>query len=56
MPKSPLPLIALSEAKGTQALERFAILRPVLEGGVTQAQVAQNYDLSPSSMKRFSDE
>jgi len=48
MPKPPLPLTALSEAQRTQALERFAIIRPVLEEGVTQAQVARNHDLPPS--------
>lgn len=53
MPKSPLPLTALSEAQRTQALERFAIIGPALEEGVTQAQVARNHDLPPSTVQRW---
>ena len=36
-----VPLTALSEAQRTQALERFAIIRPALEEGISQAQVAR---------------
>src|SRR5205807_4289239 len=53
MPKLPLPLTTLSEAQRTQALERFAIIRPALEEGVTQAQVARNHDLPPSTVQRW---
>jgi putative transposase len=53
MIKPPLPLTALSEAQRTQALERFAIIRPVLEEGVTQAQVARNQNLPPSTVQRW---
>jgi len=34
-----LPLTSLSEAQRTQALERFALLRPALEGQMTQTQL-----------------
>lgn len=33
------PLTALSEAQRAQALERFTIIRPALEEGVSRAQV-----------------
>lgn len=36
-----VPLTALSEAQRAQAFERFTIIRPALEEGVSQAQVAR---------------
>jgi len=46
MPKPPLP-------QRTQANACFAILRPALEEGVTQAQVARNHDLPKSTVQRW---
>ena len=43
MSKSPLPLTALSEVQRAQAQERFEIIRPALEEGVAQAQVARTH-------------
>jgi DNA-binding NarL/FixJ family response regulator len=48
-----LPLTALSETQRTQALERFAVIRPALEDGVTQAQVARTHHLSPSTVRQW---
>src|SRR6266852_2289551 len=45
------PLTALSEAQRAQALERFAIIRPILEEGVSQAQVARTRKLAPSTVQ-----
>ncbi len=44
-----LPLTSLPETQRTQVLERFAILQPALEEGLTQAQIARAHDLSKSS-------
>jgi len=41
MTESFFPLTALSEVQRAQALERFTIIRPALEDGVSQAQVAR---------------
>ena len=51
MSKSPLPLTALSEAQRTQAQERFEIIRPALEDGVTQAQVARTHQIPASTIQ-----
>ena len=40
MTESFFPLTALSEVQRAQDLERFTIIRPALEDGVSQAQVA----------------
>ena len=53
MAKSPLPLTALSEAQRAQALERFALLRPALEEGVSQAQIAGTHDVSLRTIQRW---
>lgn len=39
------PLTGLSEAQRTQALERFALLRPALEGQMTQTQHPPGFNL-----------
>lgn len=44
MPKPPLLLTALTSAQRAQAQERFEIIRPSLEEGVTQAQVARTHN------------
>ena len=41
-----LPLTGLSEAQRTQALERFALLRPALEGQMTYSRMIVGYRLS----------
>ena len=53
MTASLIPLTALSEAQRTQALERFAIIRPALEDGVTQAQVARTHQIAPSTVQQW---
>jgi putative transposase len=51
MSKPPLPLTALSEAQRAQAQERFEIIRPALEEGVTQAQVARTHQIPASTIQ-----
>ena len=51
MRESSFPLTALSEAQRTQALERFAIIRPALEESVTQAQVARTHQIASSTVQ-----
>src|SRR5260221_13130677 len=51
MAEPSLPLTILSEAQRTQALERFAIIRPALEDGITQAQVARTHQIAPSTVQ-----
>jgi len=53
MAKSPLPLTALSEEQRAQALERFALLRPALEEGVPQAQIARTHEVSLRTIQRW---
>ena len=43
MAEPPVPLTALSEDQRAQAHSRFTIIRPALEDGVTQAQVARTH-------------
>src|SRR6266705_2271516 len=45
------PLAALSEAQRAQALERFTIIRPALEEGVSRAQVARTSKKAPSTVQ-----
>jgi putative transposase len=51
MTASLIPLTALSDAQRAQALERFAIIRPALEEGVSQAQVARTHQMAPSTVQ-----
>lgn len=53
MTESPVPLTALSEDQRTQAHTRFTIIRPALEDGVTQAQVARTHNVPASTLKRW---
>jgi len=46
-------LSALSEAQRAQALERFVILRPALEQGVPQTQIARTHHLPLSTVQRW---
>ena len=45
------PLTALSEAQRAQALERFTIIRPALEEGVSWTQVARTSQVAPSTVQ-----
>ena len=45
------PLTALSEAQRAQALERFTIIRPALEDGVSRAQVARTSKKAESTIR-----
>jgi putative transposase len=47
------PFTSLSEAQRTQALERFALLRPALEGSVSQTQLAREHHISLSTIQRW---
>ena len=51
MTESLVPLTALSEAQRAQAFERFTIIRPALEDGVSQAQVARASKKAPSTIR-----
>lgn len=53
MLKPPLPLTALSEAQRAQAQERFEIIRPALQEGVTQAQVARTHNIPASTVQSW---
>jgi len=46
-------LTNLSEAQRTQALERFAFLRPALEGRISQTQLAREQHIPLSTMQRY---
>src|SRR5947209_917569 len=47
------PLSSLSEAQRTQALERFALLRPALEGHISQTQLAREQQIPLSTIQRW---
>lgn len=51
--KASLPLTSLSEAQRTQALERFAILRPALEGEISQTHLAHDQQIPLSTIQRW---
>ncbi len=53
MAQSPIPLTALSEDQRAQAHTRFTIIRPALEDGVTQAQVARTHNISAPTVQRW---
>ncbi len=53
MVEPPVPLTALSGDQRAQAHTRFTIIRPALEDGVTQAQVARTHDISKSTIQRW---
>jgi putative transposase len=53
MAKAPVPLTALSEGQRAEAYVRFEILRPALEEGVPQAQIARTHHLSKSAVQRW---
>ena len=51
MKESPVPLTTLSEAQRAQAQSRFAIIRPALEDGISQAQVARSQAIPASTVR-----
>jgi putative transposase len=53
MAEQPTLLSPLSEAQRAQALERFVILRPALEEGVPQTQIARMHHLPLSTVQRW---
>jgi transposase-like protein len=53
MVEPPVPLTALSEDQRAQAHTRLTIIRPALEDGITQAQVACTHNISKSTIARW---
>ncbi len=53
MAKASVPLTGLSEEQRAEAYARYEILRPTLEEGVSQAQIAQTHHLSKSAVQRW---
>ncbi|HLZ64086.1 MAG TPA: helix-turn-helix domain-containing protein [Ktedonosporobacter sp.] len=53
MTKPAVPLTTLSEEQREQAQSRFAIIRPALEDGVTQAQVARTQKIPASTIQQW---
>ena len=53
MKDSPVPLTALTEAQRAQAQTRFSIIRPALEDGISQAQVARTHNVPASTVRRW---
>jgi putative transposase len=48
-----VPLTALSEDQRAQAQTRYTIIRPALEDGVSQSQVARTHTLARSTVQRW---
>jgi LacI family transcriptional regulator, galactose operon repressor len=53
MTEPPVPPTALSEGQRAQAHTRFMIIRPALEDGVAQANVARTHNIPPSTVQRW---
>jgi transposase len=53
MGSAPVPLASLSEEQRAEAHARFEMLRPALEEGVSQAQIARTHQLSKSAVQRW---
>ena len=53
MGSAPVPLNSLSEEQRAEAHARFEMLRPALEEGVSQAQIARTHQLSKSAVQRW---
>src|SRR5690348_12997512 len=51
MAKVPVLLTSLSEEQRAEAYARFELLRPVLEEGISQAQIVRTHQLSKSSVQ-----
>jgi putative transposase len=48
-----LPLTQLTERERAQAMERFDVLRPVLEGQEQLAAIADHYQMSLRTLQRW---
>ncbi len=48
-----IPLTSLTEAQRAQAQKRFTIIRPALEDGITQAQVARTHNIPAPTVRRW---
>ena len=53
MGSAPVLLTSLSEEQRAEAHARFEMLRPALEEGVSQAQIARTHQLSKSAVQRW---
>jgi transposase-like protein len=53
MTEPSVPFTTLSDAQRAQAHTRFTIIRPALEGGVNQAQVACTRNIPASTVQRW---
>src|SRR5260370_1626725 len=53
MTESPVPLTALSETQRAQAYTRLRIIRPAVENGVSQAQIARTHNVPASTVQRW---
>src|SRR2546421_4791678 len=53
MAEQVIPLTTLTEAQRRQALERFAVLRPALEEGGSQTQIARDHQMTLSTVQRW---
>lgn len=53
MTQSSIPLTSLTEAQRAQAQKRFTIIRPALEDGITQAQVARPHNIPAPTVRRW---
>jgi putative transposase len=53
MAKQPVLLTTLSEEQRTQAYARFEMVRPALEEGVSQVQIARTHHLPKSTVQRW---
>ncbi len=53
MAESVVLLTALSEDQRAQAQTRYVIIRPALEDGVSQSQVARTHNLPRSTVQRW---
>ena len=53
MAQSSIPLTSLTEAQRAQAVTRFTIIRPALEDGITQAQVARTHNIPAPTVRRW---
>lgn len=53
MKESPVLLTALTEAQRAQAQTRFSIIRPALEDGISQTQVARTHTIPTSTLRRW---
>ena len=51
--QEPMPLSALSEAERTEAMKRYSIIRPYVEGSALSAEVARHHSLPLRTLQRW---